>query len=143
MQQLKILLERDYLDDKTIGCLSYIKDGKLYQFATLEPMWDDNKKNKSCIPEGNYNAVKYPSKNFGLTYSVGVVGRSGILFHAGNTTDDTTGCILVGDYFDMHRQFGHYLMRSKASMTVFLDSIDDIQIFNLIVKRRVQKNGSQ
>lgn len=142
MQELKVLLERDYLDDKTIGCLSYIKNGKLYQFATLEPVWADNKKNISCIPEGEFNATKYPSKNFGSTYSVGVPERSGILFHAGNTTDDTTGCILIGDCFDMHRQHGPYLMRSKASMIIFLDSLKDTQFFKLIVKRRVPKNGS-
>ncbi len=142
MSELKILLERDYLDDKTIGCLSYIKNGKLYQFATLEPVWVNNKKNISCIPEGEYNAAKYPSKNFGNTYILGVTGRSGILFHWGNTQKDTEGCIIIGDYFYMHKNSGPYLKDSIKSFKEFIESLKDTQNFILIVKRRVPKNGS-
>jgi Family of unknown function (DUF5675) len=136
LQQSKILLERDYLNDSTIGCLSYIKNGKLYQFSTLEPIWLDNKKNISCIPEGEFNVMKYPSQRFGSTYLVSVPDRSGILFHAGNTKEDTQGCILVGDYFEMHRQTGLYLKESKKAFKEFLESLKDVKTFTLLVKKR-------
>jgi hypothetical protein len=136
LQNLKITLERDYIHDKTLGCLSYIKNGKLYQFSTLEPLWADNKKNISCIPEGIFNAAVYPSQKYGLTYSVSVPERSGVLFHAGNTERDTQGCILVGDYFEMHANIGAYLKESKKAFKEFIESLKGTKTFILSVKKR-------
>ena len=63
---------------------------------TLEPSWKDNNLN-SCIPEGKYKLVHYNSQRFGQCLIVEKVKhRTGILFHRGNTQEDTTGCILVG-----------------------------------------------
>lgn len=48
------------------------------------------------IPIGNYRGFIQSSPKFGkkLLY-LSVYGRSGILFHNGNTKEDTKGCILV------------------------------------------------
>lgn len=64
---------------------------------TLELPWNNNQRNISCIPTGVYDVSKSNSDNFGsvLRFS-SVLNRTGILFHAGNTTKDTRGCILVG-----------------------------------------------
>ena len=63
---------------------------------TLEPSWKDNGFN-SCIPDGTYDLQHYTSQKFGKCLIVqGVKKRSSILIHKGNTTADTTGCILVG-----------------------------------------------
>lgn len=48
------------------------------------------------IPVGNYNAGLQYSQKFGKKLLfVDVPGRSGILFHNGNTKDDTRGCVIV------------------------------------------------
>lgn len=68
--------------------------------CTLEPEWRMNKRNVSCIPSGQYIAIRYKSKKYGETWQVqNVSGRSGILFHAGNVDTHTEGCILLGQHY--------------------------------------------
>ena len=91
------LLRFSQLNGATLGML--MLDG-FPMFATLEPLWLDNASCTSCIPAGKYTCSKYASKKFGQTYIVNnVFGREGVLFHAGNTTKDTQGCILLGQSF--------------------------------------------
>ena len=69
--------------------------------VTLERPWRDNRKGESCIPPGHYQCVRVQSPRFGDTFEVkNVPGRSSILFHKGNISDDTHGCILVGEQFN-------------------------------------------
>jgi hypothetical protein len=69
--------------------------------VTLELPWRENKRGESCIPHGKYQCKKVHSPKFGSTYEVtGVPGRSEILFHKGNLSDDTHGCILIGEQFN-------------------------------------------
>lgn len=78
----------------------FIMDG-LPRFFTLEEPWRQNQSNSSCIPEGEYKCEEYMSSKFGNTFVVmNVPGRSGILFHTGNSTEDTEGCILLGMRMD-------------------------------------------
>ena len=68
---------------------------------TLEPPWRNNEKNISCIPAGIYNCAFHISPKFGPTYEVKEVpDRSHILFHKGNYTHNTKGCILVGEQIE-------------------------------------------
>lgn len=67
---------------------------------TLERPELDNKRNQSCIPDGNYDVIKHYSKKFGHCFwVVNVSERSEILIHAGNFVENTKGCILVGNGF--------------------------------------------
>ena len=69
--------------------------------VTLELPWLENAPNRSCIPTGTYTCQRVLSPRFGETFEVtDVPGRSHILFHKGNTTIDTAGCILVGESYN-------------------------------------------
>lgn len=49
------------------------------------------------IPAGRYSVTGKRSEKFGANkIYLNVQDRSGIMFHGGNTTEDTRGCILVG-----------------------------------------------
>lgn len=75
-------------------------DGKAYS-ATLEPPDLNNAPNVSNIPIGDYIMKRYSSEKYPNTWEItGVLNRSKILVHAGNTVDDTHGCILLGESFN-------------------------------------------
>ncbi len=97
----------------TIGRLAIIKEvseeyktyeEEEYFCDTLEPTWRDyahgGRKIKGCsaIPEGRYAVVISfsPKMQKWLPILLGVPMFSGIRIHAGNTSNDTEGCILVG-----------------------------------------------
>ena len=75
-----------------------------YLCDTLEPTWRDYEhgaykvKGRSAIPEGRYAVVISWSPRFKqwLPILLGVPKFEGIRIHAGNTAEDTEGCILVG-----------------------------------------------
>ena len=75
-----------------------------YFCDTLEPTWRDYKngaykvKGRSAIPEGRYPVVITwsPKMKQWLPILLGVPKFEGIRIHAGNTAEDTEGCILVG-----------------------------------------------
>ena len=106
----------------TLGTLSF--DG-LPELLTLESAWDDNKRFMSCIPAGIYKAKRKVSPRFGLTYEVcKVPGRSHILFHAGNTHHDTSGCILLGIRFGRMKNTSAILL-SRVAMKHFMARLKD------------------
>ena len=79
-----------------------------YFCDTLEPTWRDyangayKVKGRSAIPEGRYAVVISWSQKFGAWLPMLLGGEEfnrkwqGIRIHAGNTSEDTEGCILVG-----------------------------------------------
>ena len=109
----RIAKKKDY----TIGRLSirervddeYLAGERdVYLCDTLEPTWrnigwgKNGRKvaGKTAIPEGRYPVVTFTySKKFEkwLPLLLGVPMFKGIMIHAGNTVEDTQGCILVGE----------------------------------------------
>lgn len=68
--------------------------------VTCENPWKNNQRYVSCIPTGTYQVKYYSSPKYPDSWELQKVsGRSKILIHAGNTTDDTSGCILPGKAF--------------------------------------------
>jgi hypothetical protein len=75
--------------------------------VTLEPpliLQDDGKTTPSisCIPAGIYISSRVDSPRFGKTFEVKDVEgghRTHILFHKGNATKDTLGCLLLAEGF--------------------------------------------
>ena len=81
----------------------------LYLCDTLEPQWRDYKNGarkimgRSAIPEGRYAVVitYSPKMEQWLPLLLNVPKFSGIRIHAGNTAEDTEGCILVGKNWEV------------------------------------------
>lgn len=86
-----------YTPDCTRGVLSCGDD---IISLTLEDPFKSNKPNISCIPKGMYKCVRYSSTKYPDTWQVmDVPFRDYILFHVGNDSSDTRGCILPGTQF--------------------------------------------
>jgi hypothetical protein len=110
------LIRHAYLHECTLGRL-YAGDLRL---ATLEEPWRPNphgpggQPRTSCVPDGQYELRPHISQRYsagvwalvnpalGVWYQPDEIppgqkwGRSAVLIHAGNTTADTEGCVLVG-----------------------------------------------
>lgn len=90
---------------------------------TLEPSVSIGKKVKygkgCCIAPGIYSIDFHYSPKFGkyMLTLCGVRGRSGILIHSGNTSNDTSGCILVG-----LRENTSVLSNSRSTLDKLFDS---------------------
>lgn len=97
---MKAVITREKHSDKqTLGTLVLLDDegNKLFTCKTLELPWNDNKKNESCIPLGNYKVSPRQSAKYNKHYHIqDVPGRSLVLIHIGNFYTQTKGCILVG-----------------------------------------------
>ena len=127
-------LIRTYLPDnsKTIGRLIYRQKplDAPFELKTLELPWRDNKTNVSCIPEGMYkvNRDKYGNHQF---YAIeGVVARSAIEIHIGNTVADLLGCIALGEEFTPD----YNLANSRKALLSLLDFVGD-EIFILHIRQ--------
>ena len=99
MEIKSLLLKRfDHREWGTYGALIGPKGPFI---VTLERPYTDGFGKMSYIKAGVYTCKRVQSPTFGNTFEVtGVPGRKHILFHAGNWTDDTRGCILTGTSFD-------------------------------------------
>lgn len=120
-----------YLLDCTLGVLTL---NGIPLALTLEPEWAANEKGISCIPIGSYICKRVQSPKFGNTFEVtNVPGRSNILFHIGNISDDTTGCIILGSKFGAldNKQA---VLDSKSAMMSFFSALKDHDDFCLQVK---------
>ena len=108
-------------------------DGGLPFCVTIERPWLDNRKNESCIPEGNYVCRRVASPKFGNTFEVcDVPNRAAILFHKGNLVEDTHGCIVVGEMFESLKGMPAVLSSGKA-MKEFLERTATVNEFDLEV----------
>ena len=121
--------------DYTIGRLEDENGMKICD--TLEPTWRDYKggelkiPKKSAIPEGTYRVVITKSQRFRkyLPLLVGVPGFEGVRIHAGNTSRDTEGCILVGH----NLQVGNVLW-SRITLEKLMKLIENEKVIYLTIK---------
>lgn len=108
-------------------------DGQVF-CVTLEPPDRGNVEDVSCIPPGRYACRRVDSPRFGVTFEVAdVPGRSHILLHPGNVTDDTRGCVLLGKRFGRLR--GHRaVLDSGTTFAEFMARCGETEDFDFIVE---------
>lgn len=138
MLELKRIAETE---DGTFGVLLWVDA----PFAlSLERKWCGNERGKSCIPSGNYLAVRCnksaeygqnDSPTFGDTFVVtDVPDRCKILFHKGNIDADTHGCIVIAEQFG--RLYGKdAVLSSKAGFDEFKRLTTGLDHFNLKISK--------
>lgn len=127
------LLRREESNFGSIGILSV--DKKILCF-TLEPPNKQNYVNESCIPTGQYLCKKINSPKFGETFEViGVTGRSHILFHTGNTSEQTQGCILLGEAIG-ELSDRRAVLKSKTAFKKFKDIMSKENEFHLTISEK-------
>ena len=101
--------------------------------TTLENLYLDNLPNESCIPAGEYICKRIVSPKFGDTFLVtGTVDRTHIVFHWGNTHEDTLGCVLLGS------SYGYIggveaILSSRKAFKSFMNTMSGFNDFRLIV----------
>ena len=121
--------------DYTIGRLEDENGKKICD--TLEPIWRNYDggemkiPRKSAIPEGSYRVVVTKSRRFQkyLPLLVGVPGFEGVRIHAGNTSRDTEGCILVGQNIQVGK-----VLWSRITLEKLMKLIENEKEIFLIIK---------
>lgn len=89
-----------------------------------------------CIAPGIYSIDFHYSPKFGkyMLTLCGVRGRFGILVHSGNTPNDTSGCILVGE-----RENISVLSNSRSTLDKLFDCCLDVigkESISIIIKNK-------
>ena len=115
------------------GVLGALRIDKELFCATLEPPDVDNKVNVSCIPSGQYLCQAIVSRRHGPTFEVcNVPDRTNVLFHPGNTIEDTAGCICLGKSWG---QLGpeRAILNSGYTFRNFLARLDSTKEFILTI----------
>lgn len=99
---MRIEVKRNYLPHCTTGngTVYNTENEKVFEFHTLELPWQDNHRNVSCIPAGEYLVKKMPptaKRKYDYFWVQDVPGRDSILWHPGNYTRQILGCFLPGE----------------------------------------------
>lgn len=120
---MKIKVKRyEFRDTYTVGRM-YIDD--VYFCYTLEDKVREGEKvnGQTAIPTGIYNVIIDVSTRFGkqLPHILNVPNFTGVRIHAGNTSKDTEGCILLG-----HTYAGKdFIGNSKSAFDVFFEKLKE------------------
>ena len=136
LSKINLLILRDtFTEESTLGKL-YI-NGEFF-CDTLENPWKNNVRNISCIPDGVYDVrLRLPRESASRDYLHLLVkevpNRDYILFHRGNTSADTSGCILVGQTREQDR-----VNNSRLAMDLVIKEILNLggENINLIIKNK-------
>ena len=126
---MKVVLNR-LLDTgkETLGLLTIHDELKeCFSCKTLELSWEDNKRNISCIPRGEYKTTLRFSEKYGEHFLINdVEDRDFILIHSANYHTQLRGCIAVGKrYADINGDNELDVTSSRDTMESLLNILPD------------------
>jgi len=133
---LKIEIFRyEYEEKQVLGECAITQDGvDLFLSKSLERADNDNQRNISCIPIGEYRCVLEYSAKFDcdLWEIKGVSNRSECKFHSANYWYQLNGCIALGsELLDINKDGFRDVTNSKNTMEEFhyiLEGLTEIQL---------------
>jgi len=129
------VLEIVRLEETKHGTLGILKIDKQIFCCTLEPPDRENEQNVSSIPAQQYTCNPYSSPTHGETWKVNdVLGRTNIIFHAGNAVRHTEGCILLGEKFGKLANTQRAVLNSGATLTAFLMHLMNDTVVSLTIQ---------
>ena len=136
LSKINLLIIRDTFSEKsTLGKLFI--NGESF-CDTLELPYINNERSISCIPAGRYKvrlrtARESATRDYLNLLVQDVPDRDWILFHRGNTTKDTRGCVLVGQSREQDR-----VNNSRLAMDLIVKEILNLggENINLIIKNK-------
>ena len=125
-------------ENQTIGSLDLFNNDNelLFSCVTLERGWNDNERNISCVPKGEYKAVFEYSNKFktSLWELKNVPNRSECKFHSSNYWYQLNGCIALGlQVLDINNDNFTDVTRSKPTMEVFHEILRYENTINVII----------
>ena len=127
----------EYEKKQTLGECAIIDNGKeIFLSKSLERADNNNQRNISCIPQGEYLCVLEYSNKFdcNLWEIKGVPNRSECKFHSANYWRDLNGCIALGDKFmDINNDGFRDVLNSKNTMKEFHKVLEKLTEIQLIV----------
>lgn len=122
---MNLLLKRQVFNDNfTLGELSV--DGKHFCYTVEDKVRADNEVKvfgKTAIPYGTYNVEMTMSNRFKVIMPllIGVKGFEGVRIHAGNTSADTEGCLILG-----YQRTANGVAESRVACAALYDMIEKI-----------------
>ena len=133
---MKPVLELIRLEEnEKYGTFGVLKINKEVFCVTLELPDRLNRSNQSLIPAQQYTCKKVNSRTHGVTFEVmNVPGRTGILFHPGNSVKDTEGCILLGGCFGKFNHGDRVILNSGKTFKKFMKKLGSYDELHLTIK---------
>lgn len=134
---LVFVIRKELSQSQTIGALQVMNnDVELFSCMTLELAWNNNVRQISCIPYGEYNCEKKEA-TAAIPYQhvtvLNVRDRSGIAIHKANYASQLRGCIAVGDkHVDMNKDGNLDVTNSSNTFKKLMDILPNN--FKLIIK---------
>ena len=131
------LFRLEYEKKQVLGDCAITENGKdLFLSKSLERADNNNQRNISCIPQGEYLCVLEYSNRFNcdLWEIKGVPDRSECKFHSANYWHDLNGCIALGTkYIDIDNDGFRDVLNSKNTMKKFHKILEGLTEIQLIV----------
>ena len=120
-------------EHESFGTFGVLRINKNVFCVTLEPPDELNKTGKSSIPAQQYMCIKHKSPEFGKTFKVvNVPNRTDILFHPGNSSKSTEGCILLAQYFGKLKG-NRAVLNSGDTFNHFMKIMENVGYFHLTI----------
>lgn len=116
------------------GCFGVLLDSAGRPFAvTVERTFDDG---QPVIRAGTYKCVRsFYHKGGYETFEIRVPGHSRVLFHKGNTENDSTACVIVAESFGTLKG-ATAVLDSKGGFEEFMALTQGLAEFDLDVEGR-------